>query len=176
MNPNKTKPYKTNLYFRVGKTIYARDSRGHIFMIDAEDLQVLKSRCFFRNKNSGYFEGRSHGKVERIHRLIMEAMPGQNIDHINRRKNDNRKKNLRFCTNSQNQANTIVTTKSSTGVKGVFANNPTEKWKAPTHPYKSSIRVEGHSYHLGYFDTIAEAKTAYDLAAIQHFGAFANSI
>jgi len=40
-----------------------------------------------------------------IHRQIMEAKPGSQVDHRNRDGLDNRRCNLRFCTNAQNAMN-----------------------------------------------------------------------
>jgi hypothetical protein len=95
------------------------------------------------------------------------------VDHINGKSWDCRKSNLRAATNSQNQANRGVSIRSTTGIKGVFKNTPTPKWKNPKQPYKSSIRVRGNSIFLGYFDTIEQAKEAYDMASAEHFGEYA---
>ena len=168
---------KTDYFLSPDRTfITAKDSMGHIYYLDAEDEHFLHERCFFRNKGNGYFEGKAFGKLERLHRLVMGAKPGEYLDHISRDKRDNRKSNLRFCTNSQNQANAVASVRSSTGYKGVFQNNPTAKWRNPQKPYKSSIRVRGVSHHLGYFYTIKKAKEAYDKASSFYFGEFANSL
>ena len=45
------------------------------------------------------------GKALLMHRFLMGAQDGQQVDHVNSDGLDNRKENLRLCSVSQNQAN-----------------------------------------------------------------------
>lgn len=77
-------------------------TKNKIAIIDDDDFDRV-----FVNKWSYHHTGYVvRGKPQiSLHRFIMEAKKGQNIDHKNRNKLDNRKENLRFCTRKQNQWN-----------------------------------------------------------------------
>lgn len=100
-----------------------------------------------------------------MHRLILDAKRGQFIDHMNRNGLDNRKKNLRFCTRSQNGANRGLLENNTSGFKGVVWSKKEDKWVA-------SLWFEGRRRHLGYFSSKETAAKAYDQAARKFFGDF----
>ena len=86
--------------------LHGEMAQGKSTLIDNEDFEKV-------NKYKWYFDGRYAiryldarvGSSIRLHRFIMNAKKGQLIDHINRDKLDNQKKNLRFCTRSENRLN-----------------------------------------------------------------------
>ncbi len=92
--------------------------------------------------------------------------PKDEVDH--RRGKSNAWDNLRAATRSTNMANRGAMPDTITGVKGVSFHKATGKWQA-------QIGVERKNHYLGVFDTIEEAKAAYDEAALIHFGEFARS-
>lgn len=148
-------------------------TRGYKVMVDDEDFDYLNQwdwNIFVKpNRIVGarrtYIEKGTHlQKTVYMHRLIMKAEAGEQIDHINRNTLDNRKTNLRFCTGSENQANRAPFNK--IGVKGVYLFKPTGKWKA-------QIRNKGKVTGLGYFDDINDAAKAYNNAAVKFHGEFA---
>jgi hypothetical protein len=101
-----------------------------------------------------------------MHREVVDAKPGDIVDHINHDRLDNRRSNLRICTHSQNCANGEgLRSHNSAGYKGVYAVR--DKWRA-------QIRVNGRCHHLGYFVTKREAAIAYNEAAVRLFGPFAS--
>jgi hypothetical protein len=105
-----------------------------------------------------------------LHRVITNAPPKIDADHINRLKWDNRSVNLRLCTRSQNCANALKSTGKSK-YKGVYWNKERRKWQAQiTHNYKTRS--------LGRYNTEQEAALVYNKAAKETFGEFAylNSI
>ncbi len=79
-------------------------SDGNFTIVDDEDYIILKNYKW-SNNGVGYVQGWIDGKYWLIHRFIMKAIKGQEIDHINRDKLDNRKENLRFCTRRENCLN-----------------------------------------------------------------------
>ena len=106
------------------------------------------------------------------HRLVWLYVygewPKKHIDHINGNTSDNRLINLREATIQQNQANSALRKDNKSGLKGA-------RWHSRDKCWCSSIRKNGKSRHLGYFDTAKEAHAAYCTAAIEAFGEFANT-
>lgn len=94
-----------------------------------------------------------------------DPLPAQ-IDHINAVPNDNRIANLRACSGSQNSGNRRISTRNTTGYKGV-------QWIAREKRFAAKLRKNGKQYHLGFFNDPKEAHEAYMKAARQHFSEFA---
>lgn len=127
---------------------------------------------FKRTDRLSYLVINVHGRNYRAHRLAWlyvhgEWPPGL-LDHVNGDGLDNRIDNLRPATVSENAANRRVRRDSSTGAKGVI-------WYARTRRWQARITVKGKEKHLGYFTRFEDASDAYQRAAVQHFGEFANS-
>lgn len=120
-----------------------------------------------RLREPGYQPGLKKGRLVLLHRLIMNAPRGVEIDHINRNRLDNRRENLRFATDAENVRNAKLSKKNSTGFKGVYFCQVTIRWVA-------AIRVNGRNYHLGSYDSAEKAALAYDFAAIDLHGEFAS--
>jgi len=136
--------------------------------VDDEDFEYLNRWKWYCN-NTGY-AGREHymGSHKRktilMHRLILQAQTGQEVDHINGDKLDNRKSNLRFVTRTQNLQNRAWR------LKGV--SRKSEKTRGPRR-WVARINVDGKTKFLGDFYTPEEAEQAYLNAAKEHFGEYA---
>jgi hypothetical protein len=122
------------------------------------------------DKSNGYRRIQFSGSLLGASRIIWKWMTGEDpvrdIDHINLNKDDNRWRNLRQATVSQNNANKRCPKTNKLGVKGV-------NWHKRSRKFRAEIRVKGVLKHLGLFDTIEAAKEAYDAEAIRVFGEFA---
>lgn len=121
-------------------------------------------------RSDGYVLIGIKGPYYMAHRLAVAWMTGEwpahQVDHKNLNRADNRWCNLRQCTNSQNQANTPRSpSRNTTGAKGVS--------KRKNGRFIAHVTKNKKIVHLGTFATIAEAKAAYDLGAVKHFGEFA---
>ena len=92
--------------------------------------------------------------------------PENQIDHINRDRDDDRWANLRPATNAENGRNAGLSARNTSGVKGVCWHRRKEKWQA-------SIRVDRRLVSLGYFLAIDEAAVVRKKAERQYFGEFA---
>ena len=88
------------------------------------------------------------------------------VDHINGNPLDNRKSNLRICTNAENQRNRGVNKNNTSGYKGVCWAKQNKKWKA-------RIKHNGKLIHLGYYKDKEEAARAYDKKAKELHGEYA---
>ena len=92
-----------------------------------------------------------------MHRVIMDAPKGMQVDHINHNGLYNRRCNLRLCTNSQNQHNRKPQSGKSR-FKGVSLDKRTNKWQVQIQHNNKRLR-------LGLFDNEIEAAKAYDAKA-----------
>lgn len=77
-----------------------------------------------------------------LHREIMRAKKGEYIDHIDGNGLNNQRKNLRFCTLSENQWNRIGWKNHKT--KGVYWHKKTGKWQV-------SITRNGKQKYVGIY-------------------------
>ena len=125
---------------------------------------AVKIREVFYAKRS--IGKRYNQKTIFMHRQILGAKKGQQIDHRNGNGLDNHKANLRFCTYSQNQQNQQKIRGISQN-KGIHWNKEHKKWQA-------QITLNNHRKHLGYFDNENDAAIAYNRKAVELFGEFAN--
>jgi hypothetical protein len=103
-----------------------------------------------------------------MHRQIVNAGVGWEVDHIDRNGLNNQRSNLRLCTKSQNQHNANMRSDNTSGFKGVSRAKGARSWQA-------RIRVDGKLIHLGSFSEKSEAAKAYDEVARKYFGEFART-
>ena len=137
-------------------------TKGKFAIVDDEDFDEL-AKYRWRYHNEGY--ALRGNPTTYMHRIIMHAKKGQEIDHINGDKVDNRRVNLRFCTHSENLANQSKCQLHSSQFRGV-------DWYAPSQKWRATIRVVGHQIHIGYFTSEEAAARAYDRKAKEKFGEF----
>ncbi len=102
-----------------------------------------------------------------MHRVIMKAKKGQEVDHIDGNGLNNQRKNLRFCTHAENSKNRVLNKNTKTGYKGV-TNYPWHKHKK----FVARITVDGKLITLGYFTNKEEAHKSYEKASIKYHGKF----
>jgi hypothetical protein len=147
-------------------------SKGQQAVVDAADLVFLNGHSWYAIKRAaggGFYAATTPFFIDGIryslmHRALLLAPPGIHIDHINRDPLDNRRRNLRFCTISENAANRVGHRLNRNGFRGVTKQG---------HRFSSKIKVRGKEKFLGTFPTAEEAGRAWDMAAREHFGEFA---
>lgn len=139
------------------------DDIDYRFLIDHNISLSLQKR-----KYSIYIHCYFKGKHILLHRLIMKPRNDMDIDHINGNGLDNRRKNLRICTKKQNQGNRRKIGTFTSKYKGVYFPKGKKRWRA------NITKGTGTRFHLGYFDNEEDAAKAYDNAALEYFGKFAN--
>lgn len=131
-------------------------------VVDPEDYLFL-SGFRWRSLPAGYVVTRIGGKLIYLHRLLMNPRRKQVVDHINNNPLDNRKSNLRVCSQGQNLYNSV--SKNSNG-KGVT-------WHIPSRAWRATIGFKKKQIHLGVFSLKSEAQAAYRIAALRLAGPYA---
>ncbi|WP_144509849.1 AP2 domain-containing protein [Bacillus sp. FJAT-22090] len=108
---------------------------------DVEKIQQVKWSVNHLNKKKYYVVT---GKGILLHRLIMDAPKGKDIDHIYGDTMDNRKSQLRICDRKQNMSNSKHYANNTSGHRGVTWNKTVGKWMA-------YIMVNYKHKNLGYY-------------------------
>jgi len=113
------------------------------------------------------------GKNLSVHRLIAIAFidnPKKKlcVDHVDNNRLNNNVNNLRWVTNQENNQNRSISSKNTSGVKGVTFDKVHKKWKA-------FINIDGKYISVGYYTILEDAKQARQTKAKELFGTFINS-
>ncbi|EKL8565176.1 HNH endonuclease [Pseudomonas aeruginosa] len=113
---------------------------------------------------SGYLRVQINGRTYPLHRLaflyVDGELPAEDVDHINRDREDNRFANLRRASRAQNLRNKGGYRSSTTGATGVSMRGKR---------YRAYINRDGRRFTLGTFDTLEAAQAAYSAAkAVLH--------
>jgi hypothetical protein len=140
---------------------------GAVAMVDDDETgRWAATRKWYLSRTGYVTLARAVNGQTYLHRIVMNASHDGHVDHINGNKLDNRKCNLRICTQAENNRNlTSKRSDSKQPYKGVRI-TASGKWNA-------RIRSRGHGIHIGNFDTAEAAALAYDEKAKQLFGTFA---
>lgn len=144
---------------------------GKFAVIDADDEPLVSGFRWRAHERFGIWyaianvarDGRR--SLIQMHRLITDAPVGVYVDHRNGDGLDNRRSNLRHCSNSQNQQNRHQLTTNTSGYRGVTWNRASNKWQA-------AIKHQQESHYLGLYEHLEDAARAYDAAARELFGDF----
>jgi hypothetical protein len=147
-------------------------SRDLVAIVDDDDylrLSVFKWHALLAGRAfyAACKENKTH-KLILMHRLVLYAPRGMEVDHVNGNSLDNRRENLRLASHAQNGMNQKIRHDSKSGFKGVSFNKPRGRWLA-------HIKFRGKKYNLGYFETPELAAKEYDRAARLAFGKFART-
>lgn len=148
-------------------------TQGKVAIVDDADYDSLKYyRWFVKKAPNTYYAYRTNKEHRNIlmHRSILNAPDGVEIDHINSTGLDSRRLNLRFCKHSENLKNQKMSSRNKIGFKGVSCLGHNRK-----KPYRASIWINNKNLCLGYYSTPERAAQAYDEAALKQYGQFART-
>lgn len=153
----------------MNKLLLSGKNKGKEILLDKEDIdKYSKFKWYIANSLKYVYRNNwTNGKNKLIllHKEIMNS-PSFPVDHINRNTLDNRKKNLRICSNAQNCQNRKRDLKYKTSkYHGVYKRKDRKYWL-------SSIRVNGKLITIGQFNLEKDAAKAYDKFSRKYFGEF----
>ena len=114
-------------------------TNGGFALVDSKNFDWLNQWKWYVS-TSGYVI-RRYKKTIRMHRLVNKTPDLLFTDHINQNKLDNREKNLRTVTKSQNGFNRGKTSNNTSGFKGVYWDKFTKKWRAEIKVFYKSIKL-----------------------------------
>lgn len=164
----RAKPYRTAPPDPPNDQIrYIPLTRGLHAIVDAEDYEWLSKYKWYATPSPrpGAFYARcTKGRTMLMHRMIMKPPKGMVVDHINGNGLDNRRCNLRLCTQAQNCRNSRKHSDGKSRFIGVHPHRG--KWEVVvTHQRKD--------YYGGSFDDEVEAAKARDRLALELHGEYA---
>lgn len=146
-------------------------SKGKFALVDEADFELVSKftwTAFVRPRVSYAMRRDENRRAIFLHRLIMGAPEGTQVDHEDFDGLNCRRYNLRLCTNTQNQRHMRKwSSPTSSRFKGVSWDKKNKKWEV-------KIRVNRQTIHLGRFLSEEDAAQKYNGAAESMFGDFAH--
>lgn len=149
-------------------------TRDRFAFVSEEDFERVNSLKWYfqgngyavRKTHLGYGETgeRKQGLIY-MHRFIMGAEKGVEVDHVDGEPLNNCRENLRFCTSRENKYNQRPQRGGLSKYKGVT-------WQAGK--WIAQIKAGGENFYLGRFVSEDNAAQAYNIEAVRRFGVFAN--
>ena len=147
-------------------------TRGKVAIVDTQDYDYLRQWTWCVNSEGYAIRGEKRRHVY-LHKIVARRKglnARKEIDHVNRVRLDNRRRNLRVATCTQQRANTSLRRDNTSGYKGVIDMGRYSKRTKPWHAY---IRCKRRRQSIGYFLTAIAAEKAYNKRASELFGPFA---
>lgn len=160
-------PRRASALHSCGASFLKIPVRGGAFIIDAADEPLVRGLTW-RINAYGYIQSTSRAaRWQYLHRRLLSAPAGLEVDHINGDELDNRRSNLRLCTSAENQRNRGPSKNNKLGVKNVYF-----------HPgrrlaYRCRIK-RGDTFVCASFETLAEAAKWARLASLGVHGQFSH--
>lgn len=137
-------------------------TQGQLAIVDDEDFPEISKHAWsaiYNPYTKSYYAKRGaprEGKKQRtlfMHREIMKAKQGEQVDHGNHNTLDNRRRNLHLTTHYGNRLNTRMQRNNESGACGVNWCKRSKKWVA-------RIAAGGKRKHIGYYSNKADAIAA----------------
>jgi len=147
-------------------------SQDKVALVDDEDYLIACQYRWYavKGKYTWYATTRQKNNGEMktlyLHRIIMRAKEGIEVDHIDGDGLNCIRENMRLCTALDNNRNRRIQRGNKSGYKGVRWDSRLEKWR-------SEISVKNKVTHLGVFIQKKDAGLAYNEAAKLYYGDFA---
>lgn len=172
MKPNMVKRRRPLVVTIEGKIARVQIA-GRIVVMDVEDLHLLDGWTLSCT-TAGYvlLSGSTVCKPmtkKYLHRAIVNAPNGMTVDHISGDTQDNRKINLRICTQAENCRNN----KGKRTRKSVYKGVSFCPWAWGSKKWRAQLSFNKKRVPIGLFETEELAARAYNAKAAEVFGEFA---
>lgn len=141
-------------------------------LVDDGDYEYLSEfKWYYQNTLRGRFEyanryikhkGNKRQTILSMHRDLLQAKRGQYCDHVDGNGLNNRRNNIRLCTQSQNRMNSKARSNNLSNFKGVSWHKQSKRWQ-----------VYILNKYIGLFDSKEAAAKEYNKQAKKHFREFA---
>jgi len=146
------------------------DSKVYDFLMEHGWFAHKGTQTFYAARNPKLSDDMCNRSLLLMHRVIWayvgRELP-QFLDHRNRNGLDNRLRNLRPATRTENNRNARLSKNNKSGYKGV-------SWHSQNGMWRVSITVNYKHIHLGLFHDVEEAAECYRRAARKYHGEFAS--
>lgn len=136
---------------------------GRKFIADAEDVEKIIRYTWCYSK-TGYLVATVHQKTTKLQRYLLDPPENMVVDHKNGHPSDNRRSNLRICTQTDNTRNAAKPKNSRCKYVGVS--------KTKNGTYKARIMVNRKEIRLGTYKTEEEAFAARIAGEKKYYGEF----
>lgn len=123
-----------------------------VFIIDLDDIEKVKYHKWRLDSNGRPITGnctKSRPRKELSH-VLLNVPEGKVVDHIDGNPKNNRRSNLRVCTQSENLCNRSFMTNNNSGCIGV-------RWSKNRFKWEVEIRKDKKRIHLGRWSDYNEA-------------------
>lgn len=167
-----------NDYYILGEEVHfniynQKNEKVGEFIVDKDDIEKVKYKKWRYSHGHVVTGLPSKGTQKDLSHVILDFNPKDNpgivVDHINGNANDNRKCNLRICTQGDNVLNKSFTSNNTSGFIGV-------SYRKNRNRFDPEIRKDDIRCHLGYTETLEEAVYKRYIAEQLVFGEYANGI
>ena len=136
----------------------------YVILLDSDDVDLVSQYQWSVGAHGYATHGAGHKQIL-MHRLLLGVNDSEVVDHINRNKLDNRRQNLRICSQSLNTMNRPKLETGNNAFKGICS-TAEGSWQA-------QITFEGKPIYLGRSSDPVIAAKAYDTAARVLYGEYA---
>lgn len=166
--------FKDDLSVEEVRRLLAYDAEtGKLFWRETVNSRALKGdEAGHLHARWGYIVITIRSKKYKAHRLAWViaygVWPSAELDHDNGEKADNKLKNLREASTSQNRCNSRLMRNNTSGRKGVCWDNQKQQWLA-------TIQINHKPKYLGHFRSFARACVARERAEKLYHGEFARA-
>lgn len=162
-NADKVYNYKTNKINMHRNHASIELLHGISALIDKDDVDKIKDRGWLYTRSNGVISNKrkderkpnEHGHYK-LHRIIMDAPDGKDVDHINGNTLDNRKSNLRILSHGDNIVNQ--------------PSRPMRNIEFSNGSYCVRLRYRKVRHYIGRYKVLEDAVKARDEAALKIHG------
>lgn len=132
-------------------------TRGQVALVDDSDYDMLMQYKWVAKQSGSTYYAVTYNKHRtprriRMHNLILPIKEGYVIDHKDRNGCNNQRDNLRYASHQLNGYNSKTPTHNTSGFRGVNFHKGR---------YRATIKVKGKHLHIGYYDSLESASSAY---------------